>query len=199
MKVKPHFYAMALASSLLLGLGSLGCGGEPPSEETLTLQNAVRGKAAQNPATKPTTDDDATTTDDDATTTDDDATTTDDDATTTDDDATTTDDDAVVVAVACALEIGLECPAGQMDGCIGGLTKVHKCVPIPKNSCMLEYVLSCPKGQQDGCLTGDTTVHKCVPIVDICPPNGTAPCPGAAAGGAGGDPGPAAGGAGAEG
>jgi hypothetical protein len=58
------------------------------------------------------------------------------------------------VAGGCAQEIALRCASG-VDGCIGGKTTEHVCVPAdatPGPPCEQEIAIVCPEGQVDACL-----------------------------------------------
>jgi hypothetical protein len=66
----------------------------------------------------------------------------------------------------CAKEIAIRCANG-VDGCIGGKTTEHVCVPddaTPGPSCELELAMVCPEGQIDGCLRTPpvSARHVCV-------------------------------------
>lgn len=66
----------------------------------------------------------------------------------------------------CAKEIAIRCANG-VDGCIGGKTTEHVCVPedaTPGPGCELEIAMVCPEGQIDGCLRTPpvSARHVCV-------------------------------------
>jgi hypothetical protein len=55
---------------------------------------------------------------------------------------------------ACASPSKLSCAAGQVDGCTGGLTSVHVCVPSDAKAgtpCAQGAALSCPNDLIDAC------------------------------------------------
>ena len=55
---------------------------------------------------------------------------------------------------ACATPSKLSCPAGQVDGCSGGLTSVHVCVAAdakPGSPCAQGSALTCPSEMIDAC------------------------------------------------
>ena len=66
----------------------------------------------------------------------------------------------------CARAIAIRCASG-VDGCDGGKTTDHVCVPqdaTPGPACELELALVCPAGQIDGCLRSPPAAarHICV-------------------------------------
>ncbi len=66
----------------------------------------------------------------------------------------------------CAREISIRCANG-VDGCIGGKTTEHVCVPADANPgppCEQEIAMVCPEGQIDGCLRTPAVSarHVCV-------------------------------------
>jgi hypothetical protein len=66
----------------------------------------------------------------------------------------------------CAQEISIRCANG-VDGCIGGKTTEHVCVPAdatPGPPCEQEIARVCPDGQIDGCLQTPpvSKTHLCV-------------------------------------
>ena len=69
-------------------------------------------------------------------------------------------------AVGCAREIAIRCATG-VDGCEGGKTTEHVCVPqdaSPGPLCEQEILLQCPTGQIDGCVRTPRVAsrHICV-------------------------------------
>jgi hypothetical protein len=79
----------------------------------------------------------------------------------------------------CELDIALNCPEGQHDGCLTQTTAVHKCVEGEVYTgeeegidCALEIALDCGDDEVDGCLTGQSTVHRCVSDGTTTTPSG---------------------------
>lgn len=65
--------------------------------------------------------------------------------------------------IPCAQEIAFNCPVG-VDGCIGGKTLYHVCVPQELGGCATPIALACPEGQIDACLLQPPAAngHICV-------------------------------------
>lgn len=68
----------------------------------------------------------------------------------------------------------LGCDVGQIDGCTGGVTSVHVCVPKDAKAgapCAQQPVLTCPAGQGDACLHDppQATNHVCVIVPKSTP------------------------------
>jgi hypothetical protein len=51
----------------------------------------------------------------------------------------------------CDLQLGLNCPANFIDGCVTHETDIHFCVPIRGGRCTKEKLFSCPSGFEDSC------------------------------------------------
>jgi hypothetical protein len=67
----------------------------------------------------------------------------------------------------CRLRVGLRCGDGKVDGCGGGRTLIHICIPEteqPGPACSLEINKQCPTGQVDACLKSPpvANTHLCV-------------------------------------
>lgn len=72
---------------------------------------------------------------------------------------------APAAPLGCDKEIAAVCGAGAEDGCLGGATTVHICVPAdvqPGGPCSEEVMLNCASGQFDACTTNAATNHICV-------------------------------------
>jgi hypothetical protein len=70
---------------------------------------------------------------------------------------------------ACAAPSKLACAAGQADGCTGGLTSVHVCIPSDAKAgtpCAQGAALSCPNGMIDACTFAPpyASNHVCVVV-----------------------------------
>jgi hypothetical protein len=68
--------------------------------------------------------------------------------------------------VPCEQEVALQCAQG-VDGCQGGKTLVHVCVPSDETAgppCEQEIAKVCPEGQTDACLKTPQVAktHLCV-------------------------------------
>jgi hypothetical protein len=68
----------------------------------------------------------------------------------------------------------LGCDVGQIDGCTGGVTSVHVCVPKDAKAgtpCAQQPALTCPTGQGDACLHDppQATTHVCVIVPKSTP------------------------------
>jgi hypothetical protein len=74
----------------------------------------------------------------------------------------------------CAMEIGLVCPAGQVDGCLSGATKTHECVAAGGSQC-IDIRAALVK-----CKDGETMTHAGCPEPDYmqrCAPGSAGPSP----------------------
>ena len=75
---------------------------------------------------------------------------------------------------ACAATSKLSCAAGQVDGCTGGLTSVHACVPSDAKAgapCAQAAALSCPSDMVDACTFAPpyASNHVCVVVPKPAP------------------------------
>jgi hypothetical protein len=75
---------------------------------------------------------------------------------------------------ACAATSKLVCAAGQVDGCTGGLTSVHACVPSDAKAgapCAQGPALSCPNDMIDACTFAPpyASNHVCVVVAKPAP------------------------------
>lgn len=75
----------------------------------------------------------------------------------------------LAATIGCATQVDLVCDAGFKDGCTGGLTAVHVCVPADAKTgapCAQEVALACPAGQIDACLRNPPLAnhHVCVVV-----------------------------------
>jgi hypothetical protein len=75
---------------------------------------------------------------------------------------------------ACATPSKLSCAAGQVDGCTGGLTSVHACVPSdakPGAPCAQGPALTCPSDLIDACTFAPpyASNHVCVVVAKPAP------------------------------
>jgi hypothetical protein len=68
----------------------------------------------------------------------------------------------------CAQEVMVVCPAGQVDGCSTGATKVHECVPVPNDAQCIDIrtaLVKCKDGEEmthAGCPEPDY-MQRCAP------------------------------------
>lgn len=75
---------------------------------------------------------------------------------------------------ACATPSKLACAAGQVDGCTGGLTSVHACVPSDAKAgapCAQGPALTCPNDLIDACSFAPpyASNHVCVVVPKPAP------------------------------
>jgi hypothetical protein len=75
---------------------------------------------------------------------------------------------------ACATPSKLSCAAGQVDGCTGGLTSVHACVPSDAKAgapCAQGPGLTCPNDLIDACTFAPpyASNHVCVVVAKPAP------------------------------
>jgi hypothetical protein len=75
----------------------------------------------------------------------------------------------LAATIGCASQVNLVCDDGFRDGCAGGLTAVHVCVPADAKAgppCAQEIALTCPTGQVDACLRNPPLAnhHVCVVV-----------------------------------